>query len=142
MYISSETPEETQQRLLNVIARARLKVYTSPYAFAEFRAEELHQKFDPDALAVIRDGDRWSQLIPCEDGSGERFRIFSFHFQEGLDNSGFVGWLASLMKQKLGTGIFVICGQNSNDGGIFDYWGCPYGIGDEALKEIRSLIKT
>lgn len=141
MYISSETTDETERRLLNVIASARLKVFNGPYAFEEFGAADFGKKVNPGALAIIRDDSTWSQLIPCEDRSNELFKIFSFHFKQGLDNSGFVGWLASRLKQKLGTGIFVVCGQNSDDGGIFDYWGCPYEIGDEVLKEIKSLMK-
>lgn len=58
------------------------------------------------------------------------------------DNSGFVGWLASHLKQKLGTGVFVTCGQNSNRGGIFDYWGCPAELGPSAIEEVKKLISN
>jgi len=59
-----------------------------------------------------------------------------------LDNSGFVGWLATHMKRSLGTGVFVVCGQNSARGGIFDYWGCPYAIRDSFFREIEGLIES
>jgi len=141
MYISSETPRETEQRLLNVIASARVKVYDGAYAFEEFEAAEFRQKVNQNALAIVHDDITWSQLLPCTGSPNETFKIFSFHFKEGLDNSGFVGWLATRLKQKLGTGVFVVCGQNSSDGGIFDYWGCPYEVGEEVIEEIRSLMK-
>ena len=44
-----------------------------------------------------------------------------FHFPAGVDNSGFVGWLASHLKVVLGTGVLVVCGFNSQRGGVFDY---------------------
>jgi len=62
-----------------------------------------------------------------------------FHFPEGLDTSGFVGWLASHRKTRLGTGVFVICGQNNTRGGIFDNGGCPALVGGEAIAEINRL---
>jgi hypothetical protein len=65
--------------------------------------------------------------------------VFGFHFVAGLDNSGFVGWLASHLKARLGTGVLVICGQNSNRGGIFDDWGVPWAAGEAAVAEIETL---
>lgn len=68
------------------------------------------------------------------------FKVFSFHFKGCSDNSGVVGWLASHLKKALGSGVFVTCGQNSNQGGIFDYWGCPLELGSKAIEEVRLLI--
>ena len=61
------------------------------------------------------------------------------HFDPALDNSGFVGWLASHLKAVLGTGVFVVCGQNGARGGIFDYWGCPIRVADAVFGEVRAL---
>jgi len=68
--------------------------------------------------------------------------VYTFHFDNGADNSGFVGWLASLLKRELGTGVFVTCGQNSNRGGIFDYWGSPAELGEKAIQTVKNLIET
>ncbi len=65
--------------------------------------------------------------------------MFCFHFKCGLDNSGFVGWLASKIKLDLGTGVFVVCGQNNRKGGIFDYLGCPVDMGEKVTKLIEKL---
>jgi len=65
--------------------------------------------------------------------------IFGFHFTPGLDNSGFVGWLAAHLKARLGTGVLVVCGQNSQRGGIFDYWGAPLSVSAKVIAEIRRL---
>ena len=89
--ISQETSEQTENRLLNVIAQSE-------------------------------------------------FKIFSFHFKDCADNSGFVGWLASHLKTELGTGVFVTCGQNIKRGGIYDYWGCPIEISEDVVSEIKKLI--
>ncbi|MCG8490113.1 MAG: DUF6196 family protein, partial [Sneathiellales bacterium] len=88
----------------------------------------------------VRDDEVWSQLVPSADSEAELFAIWRFHFREGDDNSGFVGWLANHLKEKFGTGVFVICGQNSNRAGIFDYWGCPISLRTEIIDEVKRLV--
>ena len=139
--VSIETEKETDRRLRKVISESDFKVYSGAYCFEEFPLSELDQKFNKNALALVRDNEVWSQLVPSSDASKELFTIFSFHFDNAADNSGFVGWLASLLKKELGTGVFVTCGQNSNRGGIFDYWGCPEHLGQQAVSIINDLIK-
>ena len=141
MYISHETTEQTTQRLLQVIAQSELQTYDPAYIFEEFPLDDLSKNLKPEALALVRDEQVWSQLVRAENSAGEQFKIFSFHFAENFDNSGFVGWLATHLKQKIGTGLFVICGQNSKRGGIFDYWGCPIEVADAVLNEIYSLVE-
>lgn len=137
MYISKETKEETEKRLKKVLKASNFKIFEESYYFRETSVDEF--QFDPDALAMVKDDEVWSLLVPVEKDGTENFKIFSFHFKEGLDNSGFVGWLASKIKEKFGSGIFVVCGQNSNQGGIFDYNGCPIEISEEVIKYINKL---
>jgi hypothetical protein len=137
MYISTETIEQTERRLKKVIQTASLKVYSGDYYFKEIPVEKF--RFEEQALAIVRDEEVWSFLIPTESMETENFRVFSFHFQDGLDNSGFVGWLASRIKKELGTGVFVVCGQNTNKGGIFDYWGCPISVADKVIELVEQL---
>lgn len=139
--ISHETVRETEARLRHVIRAAQLKVYERPYIFAEFPLDSFPVSVDPEAIALIRDDENWSQLVPYRHGSADRFAIFRFHFPSGIDNSGFVGWLATHLKRRLGTGVLVVCGQNAALGGIFDYWGCPVNIREQVLAEIANLIE-
>lgn len=139
MYISKETKEETENRLIEVLRTATLRVFEEHYYYKETAVSDF--SFDPNSLAMIRDDEVWSYLVPVEKEGMENFKIFSFHFKEGLDNSGFVGWLASRIKAELGTGLFVVCGQNSNKGGVFDYWGCPIAIAEEVLEFVKNLSK-
>jgi len=132
--------EQTERRLLKVIAEAELEIFEENYVFEEFPLHDLHAKFDVAALAYVRDNDVWSQLAPSDDKSKELFTLIRFHFKPNYDNSGFVGWLATHLKQTLGTGVFVVCGQNSKRGGIFDYWGCPRELRDMFVKEVKLLI--
>lgn len=138
--ISHEQPEQTAKRLLRVIRDAKLKVYEGSYAFKEFSLASFPQAADPNALALVRDDAVWSQLVACDDPMEERFALFRFHFPPDADNSGFVGWLASRLKVKFGTGVFVTCGQNRRDGGIFDYWGVPEALASEVIGEVQSLV--
>lgn len=77
-----------------------------------------------------------------DDPTAELFAVWRFHFPAGADNSGFVGWLASHLKTLFGTGVFVVCGQNSADGGIFDYWGCPWALRDQVFAELDRLTSA
>lgn len=137
MYISTETQAQTGKRLKMVIQAAEFKVYKQLYTFKEVPINNF--QFEAQALAMVRDAEVWSFLVPARSSKSENFRVFSFHFKTGLDNSGFVGWLASKIKKELGTGVFVICGQNTGRGGIFDYWGCPISIADEVLRLVKEL---
>ena len=121
------------------MAEAELLIYDEPYVFAEVTVEQFPFHHIDDALAFVRDSNVWSALVPQQQQQQEAFCLFSFHFPPNLDNSGFVGWLASHLKATVGTGVFVVCGQNSTRGGIFDYWGAPLSVADQVLKEVKLL---
>lgn len=125
MYVSCETPEQTHDRLVRVISQTSIQMIEEEFAYLECPASEFPFSEVANALAIVRDSEVWSVLRPATSADDERFAVFMFHFPEALDNSGFVGWLATLIKRELGTGVFVVCGQNSRRGGIFDYWGVP-----------------
>jgi hypothetical protein len=137
--VNRETAEATEARLLGVIATAELRVFSGAWLFEEFPLNEFKLRADSAAVALVRDDRVWSQLVPADGRAGETFAIFSFHFPRVADNSGFVGWLASHLKRRLGIGVFVTCGQNSAWGGIFDYWGCPLAQRDQVLAVIEEL---
>ncbi len=139
MYVSHETPAQTSARLGRVIGEAELVVYECPYAFVESDVKNFPHDLLSEALAFVRDENVWSALVPSAKPEQERFILFSFHFQPDLDNSGFVGWLASHLKAEVGTGVLVVCGQNSHRGGIFDYWGAPLSVAEQVIAEVRRL---
>lgn len=136
--ISSETPEQIERRLRSVIAAAELVVMEGVWAFHEAPLDKP-PALTSALLAVVRDEESWSWLTRAAPQDEEPFALLSFHFPPGLDNSGFVGWLASRLKQELGTGVFVVCGQNSQRGGIYDYWGVPALLRDEAAHVVQRL---
>ena len=138
--ISQETAQDTEARLRRVIQQCRLTVYEGAFEFEEFPLAEFGRRANHEALALVRDDSVWNQLVSADKNAAEPFALWRFHFPAGADNSGFVGWLATHLKRKFGTGVFVICGQNSQDGGIFDYWGCPLSLGDDIIKEIKVLV--
>jgi len=134
--ISSETPEQTDARLRSVMKHARVQIFNELYHFEEFDSADFASKANKHALALVRDEELWSQLVPYDGGDGEAFGIFGFHFPPDKDNSGFVGWLASHLKTQFGSGVLVICGMNQADGGIYDYWGCPAAIAQDVFDEV------
>ncbi|RBQ21432.1 hypothetical protein DP939_01575 [Spongiactinospora rosea] len=138
--VSMETAEQTEARLRRVIAAAGFVVHNGVWCFEESPADRP-PALTGDTLAVVRDNESWSALVPFaqEHDGVERFGVFSFHFPSDLDNSGFVGWLATRLKVQLGTGVFVICGSNRAGGGIYDYWGCPIDLVNDAVAVIKEL---
>ncbi|PXX57895.1 hypothetical protein DFR70_116125 [Nocardia tenerifensis] len=139
--ISIETEVETAQRLRRVIAAADFDVHQGVWCFRESALSEPPQ-LTARTLAVVRDAESWSALVPFAEAEGaevEKFGLFSFHFPAGQDNSGFVGWLAGHLKRALGTGVFVVCGSNRERGGIYDYWGCPVELLAAVEREIEAL---
>lgn len=141
MYISHETTEQTEQRLRSVISQAEFKALSGSYAFLEFPLAEFPHSWVEQSLALVRDEQVWSALVPYTNTDAELFALFSFHFPAAVDNSGFVGWLATHLKLSLGTGVMVICGQNTQQGGIFDYWGVPLAMQEAAVEAIEQLRK-
>ncbi len=144
MFISHETPEQTQRRLQRVAAAARIEFLEGEWWYEAFPLNDLATRRRPDAVALVRDQDCWSQLVPVRVGDHplESFRLWRFHFPGEVDNSGFVGWLATRIKERAGSGIFVVCGYDSRHGGIYDYWGCPAAAAVAVLTEIRALTTT
>lgn len=140
--ISRETALQAEARLRRVIRQSTLHVFERAYAFNEFPLALFSEHVNPSVLALVRDDEVWSQLMPAGGDEREKFAVWRFHFPSGADNSGFVGWLASHLKTEFGTGVFVTCGCNSGDGGIFDYWGVPIELAGPVIQEIRKLART
>ncbi|MGH7525855.1 MAG: DUF6196 family protein [Gemmatimonadales bacterium] len=141
MYISQESPAETDQRLRRLAAMTSIEMYDGDWWYEEFPGEQFPARVRPDAIALVRDQNGWCQPVPVRpaDHPGERFRIWSCHFPDGVDNSGFVGWLAARIKARTGSGVLVVCGPNDSRGGIYDYWGCPVEAAAAVLSEVAAL---
>jgi hypothetical protein len=137
--ISRETPEETRTRLRRVLAAASFKVLPGSWSYHEYPAEPVPEP-SADALALVRDEESWSVLEPSHGDEPEVFGVFCFHFPAAADNSGFVGWLAGELKDHLGTGVAVLCGYNSAQGGVYDYWLVPVQLLGEAAEHVRNLM--
>lgn len=60
MYISKETPEQTENRLRKVIQTAYLKIYNNSYYFKETPVDRF--QFEVEALAIVRDEDVWESF--------------------------------------------------------------------------------
>jgi hypothetical protein len=142
-----ETSEQTHQRLLEVIAKSRFEALAQPYAWQGIPDS---RQIPDGALAAVRDGDAWYALAPSKQDANGSYRVFSFHFAEGTNASGFVAWLAGLMKKDAGTGALVVCGFDARDNpalwqtsfGLFDYWGCPWSKGEAVMTLIESLRRV
>lgn len=129
--ISHEREVQSERRLLAVLRAAEVVHLGGSWGF-----QRDIDRAPPEAVATVRDDEGWCALVPMASGSGERFGLTRTTFPAHVDNSGFVGWLATTIKRRLGSGVLVLCGDNPERGGVFDYLGYPIRIADE----VRALI--
>lgn len=144
--ISHELPVQAEARLRAVLQATELRHLPGVWSF-----RRVGDPNRDDALAFVKDVEGWCALLPASDGPAgdpaggpaedtERFALTLSTFPAGVDNSGYVGWLATTIKERLGSGVFVVCGDNPARGGIFDYLGYPVECADavrELLEELR-----
>ena len=139
-----ESEQQMGERLCGVIAGSRFEALSQPYGWQ--LVSQLSQ-LPTTALAAVRDGSAWYALTPVARNAPGAYRILMFHFAEGSNASGFVAWLAGLMKKEAGTGAMVVCGFDARATpalwqtslGLFDYWGCPWDRGDEVVALVKRL---
>jgi hypothetical protein len=129
--ISRERAVQSERRLRRVLPVAEVVHLDGIWSFRRFEGEA-----PAGALATVKDPDGWSALVSGSAVAGGRFALTRATFSPVVENSGFVGWLATTVKRRLGSGVFVICGDNPARGGIFDYWGYPI----EIAGAVRELI--
>jgi hypothetical protein len=128
--VSRERQVETDRRLRAVLRGADLVHLDGTWCYERIAG-------DPpgDALATVRDADGWSALVLAR-GAGEQFGLTLTTFSPEIESSGYMGWIATTIKQRLGSGVLVICGYNPGRGGIFDYLGYPV----EVSAPVRALL--
>jgi hypothetical protein len=140
----AETTEQMHRRLCGVIAASQFDALSQPHAWQSLSASS---QLPDNALAAVRDGASWYGLVPVAPDTVGAYRVVAFHFAEGSNASGFVAWLAALMKREAGTGAMVVCGFDARATpalwqtslGLFDYWGCPWGTGNAVIALIERL---
>lgn len=137
--ILKETPEETAAKLERLMPEATVDFFDGPYAYAPCDpADGLPE----NALALVRYGPAWCALLPAQEQAPEKFVVWRFTFPPGRDNSGFVGWFSTLLKQEFGAGAIVVCGDHPEKGGIYDYYGVLWDLRDGVKALIGRLQST
>jgi hypothetical protein len=89
-------------------------------------------------------------LAPVSPEAAGAYRILVFHFAEGTNASGFVAWLAGLMKTEVGSPAMVVCGFDARatpalwetSQSLFDYWGCPWACGEDVIALVERLRRA
>jgi hypothetical protein len=139
-----ETTDQMHNRLCGVIAASRFEAFSEPYAW---QPVSKSSQLTENALAVVKDGASWYALTASLRDVEGSYRILTFHFAEGTNASGFVAWLAGLIKKEAETGAMVVCGFDAratsalwqSSLGLFDYWGCPWAKGDKVVELVERL---
>jgi hypothetical protein len=102
-----ETIQEMHDRLLEVITKYGFEVCSQPDKWQRLADRS---QIPAEALAVVKDGEAWFALAPAAHPTEGSYRVVAFHFPEGTNASGFVAWLAGILKQEAGTGAMVVNG--------------------------------
>jgi hypothetical protein len=135
--ISREAGAQTEARLRAVFRRSAISWLPGSWSFVE--QDDAADR--ADWIALVRDEGQLSALCPASETTSEtteeRFGVFRVVLPPGADDSGFVGWLASRIKAATGSGLFVVCGQNRERGGIFDFYGVP----EATVPEITAVLE-
>ncbi|GAB2491680.1 DUF6196 family protein [Nocardiopsis aegyptia] len=129
--ISQELPIESEARLRQVLRDTDIEHLPGDWCFRRFTGAP-----PPEALATVRDADGWCALTPADGGAAEPFGLTLSTFPPGIDNSGYIGWVSTTVKERTGSGVFVVCGDNPRRGGVFDYLGYPA----EAADAVRAVL--
>jgi Family of unknown function (DUF6196) len=132
--ISRERAVQSERRLRRVLRAAEVVHLDGVWSFRRFAGE-----VPTGALATVKDTDGWSALVAGSSAGAEHFALTRTTFSPVVENSGFVGWLATTVKRRLGSGVFVVCGDNPARGGIFDYWGYPVEVAGAVREVIDDL---
>jgi hypothetical protein len=135
--ISRERAVQSEGRLRRVLRAAEVVHLDGDWSFRRFEGEA-----PAGALATVRDTDGWCALVPGSADGAERYALTRITFSAVVENSGFVGWLATTVKRRVGSGVFVVCGDNPARGGIFDYWGYPIEIAGAVREVIDDLRES
>lgn len=139
LYVSRETPEATAKRLASVLARSTVTWFPEPYRFEELPSGSQRGIDDP-AVAWLRNGTTCSRLVRTNPHAVDQpYGLIQIRFPEGVDNSGFVGWFVSHLKRALGIGVFIICGYDQKEGGIYDDTGFPWNVAESVRRELEAL---
>ena len=129
--ISRELPVESEARLRQVLRDTDIEHLPGDWCFRRLTGAP-----PPEALATVRDADGWCALVPDGGGAAEPFGLTLSTFPPGIDNSGYIGWVSTTVKERTGSGVFVVCGDNPRRGGVFDYLGYPA----EAADAVRAVL--
>lgn len=138
--VVTESPGEVHAKLCRVLREATIR-QVGVFVWKEI-VDPVAEGLTPHALAHVRGLDNWSALMPSLGTEPDQLHVMRINFVDGQDNSGFVGWLATLLKAELGTGVTVVCGFESAHGGVFDYWCIPNAVSKDAAALLKRWQAT
>jgi len=137
--ISDETAIATKIRLARLMPSVVVRRLPARFAFSE-DAEPVN--WAAGDLAVIRGEDGRSVVRPAADDApaDNTLDAFEIRFSTPSDNSGFIGYLASRLKEMTGAGSVVLCG--AEQGRIFDYYLVPTPVAALAGRYLDHLTRA
>ena len=121
-----ETPARTEARLRGLLRSAQIEILNRSYSWEGIAQDAFPAAIRPEALALTRHGDGWSQLIPNGDpGRPDCWAVVAFHFAPRANTDGFTAWLASYLRRRVGPRVMIASGSNDRTGAAYLYWGVP-----------------
>jgi hypothetical protein len=135
--VKIETNSKLIERLYYVLKQSEFVEFDELYYFKQF---EETPNLENNALSYIRNGNYWTGLIEAEDDRTENYKIFCFKVNTTSNNSGFLGWMATEIKKKLGISIIVFCSHCPTTDKDILYIGCSSLYGNQVKNFIETLM--
>ena len=133
-----ETPSRTEARLREALRSAEIVLMESPYAWR--LVANFPSQVSDEAVALARDEDGWSQLVPAPGArSASGWALIRFRFVAGAAIDGFTDWLAAHLRRRVTPRLMIASGLSQRTGGLYLYWGVPLALREQVMREIDIL---
>ena len=110
----------------------------SPYAWRP--VADFPSQVSGEAVALARDEDGWSQLVPAPGArSASGWALIRLSFVAGAAIDGLTDWLAAYLRRRVTPRLMIASGLSQRTGGLYLYWGVPLALGEQVMREIDIL---
>ena len=133
-----ETPSRTEARLRDALRSAEIRLLEPAYAWT--LVEDFPSQVSDEAVALAKDEDGWSQLVPAPGARvAEGWALIRFRFGDGSNIDGLTDWLAAFLRRRVTPRLMIASGLSQRTGRLYLYWGVPPALREQVMREIDIL---
>ena len=127
-----ETPSRFEARLRGALASGETRILNEPYVW------EAVDRPDERAVALVRCGQSWCQLVPASPSdASHKSVLISVEFQDDAHVEGFIEWFATQLRRRVSPLISVVAGVSGR--APFAYFAVPETVRSQLTRELDIL---